>query len=100
MTQNNDQKLIFHNSMEQCGGPKKSPRTSSIVQIIFHFWSFDISEDILRNQNNIISLDSYSYQLLIFGPIWIIIVFVSTILLKVENYSNFVWPHVANQRLK
>ena len=33
-----------------CGGPKKPPRTSSIVQIIFSFWSFDISEGILRNQ--------------------------------------------------
>ena len=26
-----------------CGGPKKSPRTSSIVQIIFFFCSFEIS---------------------------------------------------------
>ena len=26
-----------------CGGPKKSPRTSSIVQIIFFFRSFEIS---------------------------------------------------------
>ena len=33
-----------------CGGPKMSPRTSSIVQIIFSFWSFEISGDILRNQ--------------------------------------------------
>ena len=30
-----------------CGGPKKSPRTSSIGQIIFSFWSFEISEGIL-----------------------------------------------------
>ena len=30
-----------------CGGPKKSPRTSSIVQIIFSFWSFEISEGII-----------------------------------------------------
>ena len=30
-----------------CGGPKKSPRTSSIVQIIFLFWSrFEISENV------------------------------------------------------
>ena len=29
-----------------CGGLKKSPRTSSIVQIIFFFWSFGISESI------------------------------------------------------
>ena len=32
------------------GGPKKSPRTSPIVQIIFSFWSFEIREGILRNQ--------------------------------------------------
>ena len=31
-----------------------SPRTSSIVQVIFSFWSFEISEDILRNQKFII----------------------------------------------
>ena len=37
-----------------CGGPKKSPRTSSIVQVIFSFWSFKIREDILRNQKFII----------------------------------------------
>ena len=29
-----------------CGGRKKSPRTSSIVQIIFLFRSFEISKDI------------------------------------------------------
>ena len=45
-----------------CGGPKKSPRTSSIVQIIFSFWSFKFREDILRNQKIIIGLDSYSNQ--------------------------------------
>ena len=43
-----------------CGGPKKSPRTLSIVQVIFSFWSFEISEDILRNQNLIIGQDSFS----------------------------------------
>ena len=32
------------------GGPKKKPRTSSIVQFMFLFWSFEISENILRNQ--------------------------------------------------
>ena len=31
-----------------CGGRKTSPRTSSIVQFIF--WSFEISDYILRNQ--------------------------------------------------
>ena len=33
-----------------CGSPKKRPRTSSIVQFIFYFWSFEISGNILRNQ--------------------------------------------------
>ena len=42
-----------------CGGPKKSSRTSSIVQIIFSIWSFEICEGILRNQKTIISLDSF-----------------------------------------
>ena len=45
-----------------CCGPKTSPRTSSIVQIIFTFLSFEISEDILKNQKIIIGLDSYSNQ--------------------------------------
>ena len=33
-----------------CGSPKKRTRTSSIVQFIFYFWSFEISRNILRNQ--------------------------------------------------
>ena len=35
-----------------CGGPKKQYRTSSIymVQFIFFFWSFEIQQNILRNQ--------------------------------------------------
>ena len=31
-----------------CGSPKKQPRTSTIVQFIFFFWSFEISGNILR----------------------------------------------------
>ena len=34
-----------------CGGPKRSPRTSSIVQIIYLFRSFEISKDIKGVQN-------------------------------------------------
>ena len=65
------------------GGPEKSPRTSSIVQIIFSFWSFEISEGILRNQKIIIGLDSFFQPTFnIFGPIWLILVFVSTTLSK------------------
>ena len=33
-----------------CGGRKTSPRTSTIVQFIFYFCSFEISVNILRNQ--------------------------------------------------
>ena len=34
-----------------CGNPKKRPlRTSTIVQFIFYFWSFEINRNILRNQ--------------------------------------------------
>ena len=63
-----------------CGGSKESPLTSSIVQIIFSFWSSEIIEGILRNQKNIIGLDSFSNQLFIYlVPFLIIIVFVSTI---------------------
>ena len=36
-----------------CGSPKKQPRTLSIVQFIFFFWSFEISGNILRNQKNL-----------------------------------------------
>ena len=45
-----------------CGGPKKSPRTSSMVQIIFSFRSFETSEGILGNQKIIIGLDSFKYK--------------------------------------
>ena len=33
--------------------PKKRPHTSSIVQFIFYFWSFEISRNILRNQKTL-----------------------------------------------
>ena len=49
-----------------CGGPKKSPRTSSIVQMLFSFWSYEISEGILRNQKFFIGLDSFSSHRLIY----------------------------------
>ena len=43
-----------------CDGPKTSPRTSSIVQIIYSFWSFEIREGIMRNSKIIIGFDSFS----------------------------------------
>ena len=51
-----------------CGSPKKQPRTSSIVQFIFFFWSFEISGNILRNQKNLYVRPMYSKQVLLFGP--------------------------------
>ena len=66
-----------------CGGRKTSPRTSTIVQFIFHFWSFENSERILRNQKLTIGLDSYSRQFIYLDLFWIYIsVFVSTAYLK------------------
>ena len=43
-----------------CGGHKTSPRTSTIVQFIFYFWSFEISMTFLRNKKYMIGLDLYS----------------------------------------
>ena len=34
-----------------CGGPKKYPRTSFIVQIIYPFWSFEIGEGVEKSEN-------------------------------------------------
>ena len=48
--------LYFRES--SCGGPKKSPRTSSISHVIFSFRFFEISDDILRIQKFIFSLDT------------------------------------------
>ena len=51
----NDQTFIFYFNgaagVVPCGGPKTSPRTSSVVQIIFLFRSFEISKDIQSVQN-------------------------------------------------
>ena len=56
---------IHHIKLDKTG-PNMSPCKSSIVQIIFSFWSFEISEGILRNQIIIIGLDSISNQCLMY----------------------------------
>ena len=82
-----------------CDGHKTSPRTSPIVQIMFSFWSFEISEDMLSNQKLIICLDSFSQQRLIYwAPLSIILGFVSTTMLKVYNYSDLLCLHVAKSK--
>ena len=81
-----------------CGGRKTSPRTSTIVQFIFHFWSFEISERILRNQKLTIGLDSYSKQFIYLDLIWIYIyisVFLSTAYLKFTKLQYFSLAFVA-----
>ena len=67
----------------ECGCRKTSPRTSTIVQFIFQFWSFEIKDCILRTQKLTFDLDSYSRQFIYLDPIWIYIsVFESTAYLK------------------
>ena len=52
-----------------CGGPKTSPSTSSIVQIIFYFWSFEINGNILRIQKLVLCLEPYILDSsLVFDP--------------------------------
>ena len=59
-----------------CGSPKKQPCTSSIVQFILFFWSFEISGNILRNQNFYMFRPMYSKQVfVILTPFGLISVF-------------------------
>ena len=58
-----------------CGGPKKSPRTSTIVQIIFYFWSFEINGNILRILKLKLCLEPYSRQCVAFRPLFILKIF-------------------------
>ena len=67
----------------QYDGRKMSPRTSTIVQFIFHFWSFEISVNILRNQKLMIGLDTNARQVFDYlDPFWFISVFESAANLK------------------
>ena len=60
---------ITATGVESCGDPKKSLRTSSIVQIKFLLWSFEISKGILSNQKIITGVISFSDQrLMYFAP--------------------------------
>ena len=58
-----------------CGGRKTSPRTSTIVQFIFYFCSFEISVNILRNRKLMVGLDSYSRQ--VFNYLDTILIYIS-----------------------
>ena len=49
-----------------CGGPKKSPRISSIVQIIFYVWFFEINGNILRIQKLGLCLEPYILDSILF----------------------------------
>ena len=82
-----------------CDGPKKSPRTSSIVQIIFSFWSFEISKGILRNLKFIIGLDSFSNQCSIYlahlNNASLCIDYPVERCKITSSYSYYFWLHVA-----
>ena len=52
-----------------CGGPKKSPRTSPIMQIIFFFRSFEISKNIQRIRNVRLEPSSKHFFLKLFDPV-------------------------------
>ena len=47
----------------------------------------------MRYQKLIIGLDSFTNQRYIFGSVWIILDFVSTL----QNYSIFLWLHFATE---
>ena len=40
--------FLFAFTVVQCGGRKTSPRISTLVKFIFHFWSFEISVNTQR----------------------------------------------------
>ena len=70
-------------------GVVECPRTSTIVQFIFHFWSFEIKDCILRTQKLTIDLNSYSRQFIYLDPIWIYIhVYQSLNRLLIWNSQN------------
>ena len=59
-----------------CGNPKKQPRTSSIVQFVFFVWFFEISGNLLRNQDFFMFGSMYSKQVyIIWTPFGLISVF-------------------------
>ena len=65
------------------GGPKKSPRTSSIVQIKFFFCSFEISEDIWSISNILYVKNHHLNRFLNNWPLWEYKSFIKIILVKI-----------------
>ena len=49
-----------------CGGLKKSPRSSSIVQIIFYFRSFEVNGNILMIQTLVVCLEPFILDSILF----------------------------------
>ena len=61
--------------------------TSPIVQVMFSFWSFEISEDILRNQK---------YLTLVRPMFWSHLDNTS-LCIQLQNFCNSLWLHVAKK---
>ena len=75
-----------------CGGPKKYPRTSSIVQFIFCFWSFEIGRNILRIRTYYRFRLMVSKHVFTFWPqLGIISVIETTAFLKLEIKASTLW---------
>ena len=73
----------------QFGCRKTSGRTSTIMQFIFQFCSFQFSVNILRNQKKVISIDSYSRQVFNYlDPFRFTSVFESTAYLKFTKLQH------------
>ena len=80
---------------------KKSPLISSIVQMIFSFWSFEISKSILRKQ---IGLDSFTKQILNvwpqyeFKPVFDLSVFLKSA--KLQHFSLAVFARFIGSQMR
>ena len=75
-----------------CGIPKKRPSTSSIVQFILFFWSFEISRNILINQKILsVKIHIYSKQFFLFEPYLDLFQSLYDFFTDIRNYSIFFW---------
>ena len=71
------------------GIPKTRPRTSSIMQFMFYFWSSEISRNILRNQKTLSVRFIYSKQLYVFEPYLDLYESLYDFFAEIRNYSLF-----------
>ena len=73
-----------------CGGPKKSPRSSSIVQIIF-FLSFFLDQLEYSEYSKQTPLETYSKQFYLFDIVWEFDFDLVNTCVNSRNCSTIVW---------